>query len=475
MRDNDLIAYKQYQLSLKESFREGNVHSDVIARLIRSTGDRKIIVYPALLTWDTPVFNRPHQLLREFSRRGHLVFFLTPDPKADRAEPIRQAIPNLYLINDIGMLYCLRNEPVTLWVTWTPTAVCKELFCNATVVYDWLDELDVFGYYSEFMEIDHQKLLYEADYVFASSDSLLEKAKVVRQDAVLVPNGVCIEDFECSDHTVPEDMEAILAEGKPVIGFYGLLDDWRMDYDLVNHICKGCRDFNFVFIGPSYDGSVKRINKSENFFYLGPKDYGILKYYLRCFDAAIIPYKLTRLTESVFPMKLCEYMAAGKPVVTTDMRECRKFKSVFVSGDYEEFVQNMRKAITLKDNDDGDYRDVLYKEAHANTWKARVDVVINTLDRKKGSVNMPLDKQAAVLREELGAYEKLLTDCLEGFSFYEGELRKITSDLKGVESRLDAVLFSKTWRLGQFYGRMAGPESPIRRALNHPVLKRFMR
>ncbi len=463
MRHSNLTAYKNYQLSLKESFCNGSVHPDIIARFIRSAEDDKIIIYPALLTWDMPVFNRPHQLLREFSKRGFLVFFLTPDPKSDRAEPIREINPNLYLISDINLLYSLRSKPVILWITWPPTIVFREFFPECRLVYDMLDELDVFGWYCEFMEADHLRLLYGADYVFASSDSLYEKAGAVRQDAVLAPNGVCLEDFNCSGSAVPEDMKSILAAGRPVIGFYGLLDDWRMDYDLVNHICLECKEIDFVFIGPSYDESIRRINNSKNFFYLGPKDYAVLRHYLRCFDAAIIPYKITRLTESVFPLKLCEYMAGGRPIVATDMKECRKFRSVFISKDRDDFIANLKKALAVKD--DPQYLSLLAEEAHANTWKARVDVIINRMAGDSGSVDMPPERQAELLKEETAAYERLFAECLERFSYYEAEREKTACELTELRSHLNAVLSSKTWRLGQACGRLAGAESPIRKAL----------
>lgn len=461
MRDSDLIAYKQYQSSLKESFKGGDVRPDLIDRLIQSAGDRQIIAYPALLNWDIPVFNRPHHLLREFSKRGFLVFFLTPDPKTDSACPIREINPNLYIISDINMLSSLRDRKVILWITWPPTIVFREFFPEGRVVYDMLDELDVFGWYCEFMEVDHQRLLYGADYVFASSDALLEKARAARQDAVLVPNGVCIEDFEGSDAGVPEDMQPVLSKGRQVIGFYGLLDDWRMDYDLINHICCECPDLDFVFIGPSYDGSIKRIDSSGNFFYLGPKDYSSLKHYIKYFDAAIIPYKLTRLTESVFPLKLCEYMAAGRPVVATDMRECRKLRSVFISKDRNDFISNMRKALAVKA--DRAYLSLLAKEAQDNTWNSRVDVIIDSMTGNSGSINMPPDKQASVLKDEIDSYDRLFRGCLERFLYYDCEVRKMTDDIRELKTRLDAMYSSKTWRLGRLYGRLAGAGSPLRR------------
>ena len=279
------------------------------------------------------------------------------------------------------MLYCLKDEPIILWITWTPNLVCKELFPKSIVVYDWIDELDVFSFYSKLMEIDHRKLLYSADIILATSDALLKEAQDIRPDALLVPNGVFIEDFKTEGDFCPEDMTGIVSHGKPIIGYYGLLGEWRMDYDLINYLCRECGDLNFVFIGPSYDESSKRLKPAENLFLLGPKKYEELRDYLKQFDVAIIPYKVNRVTNSVFPVKLCEYMAGGKPVVTTNMQECKKFGSVFVSEKREDFISNIRKALFIKDQ--ADYLRILAYEASSNGWGGRGEEIVKALESEK--------------------------------------------------------------------------------------------
>jgi GT2 family glycosyltransferase/polysaccharide pyruvyl transferase WcaK-like protein len=440
----DWLNYKAYQERLKRQFYKNRYSRFQIDRILNRRNYKKIIFYPSPILWDVPLFQRPHQIFKELSKRGYLIFFLSPDPKADRAEPIREINENLYLIKDIDMLYCLKDEPIVLWITWTPNIVCKELFPNSIVVYDWIDELDIFGYYSKFMEIDHKKLLRSADIVLATSDSLLEEAKTLRSDALLVPNGVNIEDFKVEGDLVPEDMANILANGKPVIGFYGLLGDWRVDYDLVNYLCSECRDLNFVFIGPCYDGSAKKLKAADNLFLLGPKKYEELKYYLKHFDVAIIPYKVDRITNSVFPVKLCEYMAGGKPIATTNMTECRKFKSVLVSENGENFIKNIRKALLLKN--DMDYFKVLTEEAYSNRWEDRVDKVINALESERllePAGKEQIEERLSMAIEEIEAMQKLLDQSIYEIDVLNSKLTQTIVEREGLSSQLNQTLAKK--------------------------------
>ena len=442
------VSYKIHQERLKKQFYEKRYSNFMIERILKRTHYKKIVFYPSPIHWEIPLFQRPHQIFKELSKRGYLVFFLTPNPVEDRAEPIREINENLYLIKDIDMLHCLKDEPIILWITWTPNIVCKELFPKSIVVYDWIDELDVFSFYSKFMEIDHRKLLYSADIVLATSDSLLKEAKDLRADALLVPNGVFIGDFKVEGNSVPEDIAGILSDGKPIIGYYGLLADWRMDYDLVNYLCRECKDLNFVFIGPSYDGSSKKLKSAPNLFLLGPKKYEELRYYLKRFDVAIIPYKVDRITNSVFPVKLCEYMAGGKPVVTSNMKECKKFKSVLVSESYDDFISNIRKALLFKA--DREYRKILTEEANSNRWEDRVDKIITVLESggfPKRQEREGVEERLIIAEEEVQAMQNLLNHSFYATDVLQLKLNQTIAEKDNLWNQLNQTIAQKdkTW------------------------------
>lgn len=167
--------------------------------------------------------------------------------------------------------------------------------------------------------------------------------------------------------------------GQPIIGYYGALARW-FDYDLVRQAAQMHPDWNFVLIGPDHDDTLKQSNilSISNVHWLGSRDYSQLPGYLRHFSVATIPFLVNNITIATSPIKLFEYMAAGKPIVTSDMPECRKYPGVFVAHDVMEFVEQLENALALC-NEDG-YLQQLYKTAQENTWEVRVNQIIAALN-----------------------------------------------------------------------------------------------
>ena len=344
-----------------------------------------IFIYPPTVNWSITLFQRPHQIFRVLAEKGYLSFFCVPEPEKDGVEGLKRVQENLFLCGSGSLLHSfLKDQKVTIWSSWTPHKIFLDYFPRARLIYDFMDELDVFYGFSGSMEEDHDILLRKADLVLTSATSLWEKARKIREDALLVPNGAYLDDFRLETLPVPPpDLAPLLREGKPVIGYYGALAQW-LDYPLINYVIQRCRAFNIVLIGPDYDGSMKDLIKGKNLFWLGSKAYCDLKNYLYYFDVAMIPFKVNHVTESTSPVKLFEYMAGGKPIVTTNVRECRKYKSVYIAEDAEDFVQKIGLALERKN--DPEYAKLLEKEAKENSWHSRVDLVIEQLN-KRGCIN----------------------------------------------------------------------------------------
>ncbi|MGZ9233956.1 MAG: hypothetical protein ACXW4E_00390, partial [Anaerolineales bacterium] len=103
--------------------------------------------------------------------------------------------------------------------------------------------------------------------------------------------------------------------------------------------------------------------------------------HLRYFSVATIPFLVNNITVATSPIKLFEYMAGGKPIVTTDMPECRKYPGIFVAKNSKEFIDHLEYALTLVN--DPVYLQQLYQAAQANTWEARVNQIVDALETHK--------------------------------------------------------------------------------------------
>jgi glycosyltransferase involved in cell wall biosynthesis len=222
----------------------------------------------------------------------------------------------------------------------------------------------------------HRRLLKRAAVVVGTADDLVAELKPHRPDALLCPNGVDLAHFTTAAVTgddIPADMRAIVARGTPIIGYYGALAGW-FDFELVKHAAAALPDYQFVLIGPDYDGLTMQkagINAHPNIYWLGPKKYAELPRYLACFDVATIPFKLTEALQAVSPIKVFEYMAGGRPIVTTDLVECRKYPVVLIARTPQEWVERLRDAVALRQDDA--YLARLRRTAEENTWTARAN------------------------------------------------------------------------------------------------------
>lgn len=275
------------------------------------------------------------------------------------------------------------TSPILL-VSWTVNKKFISYLNRPVVIYDYIDDLNVFHQFDQKMIDDHKTLVQSADVVCATADKLYKEVTDLRGDALLCPNAVDYDVFNISVESglkyVPADIKHLVDAKKRIIGYYGALANW-FDYDLIEYTAQQITDWEVVLIGPDYDGSIhqSQILKIPNVTWLGSKNYNELPYYLFSFDVATIPFKVNEITEATSPVKLFEYMAGNRPIVTTEMPECKKYKSVFVSHNYDEFISNIQKAMGLKGQKE--YEALLREDALANTWLSRAKQIVNSIER----------------------------------------------------------------------------------------------
>jgi glycosyltransferase involved in cell wall biosynthesis len=177
-----------------------------------------------------------------------------------------------------------------------------------------------------------------------------------------------------------KDVAPFLAAGRPIAGYYGALAEW-FDYELLDEAARLCPGWSFLLIGPMYDQSLqgRPMLKRENVRWIGPRDYHLLPGYLSLFDVATIPFRINPITTATSPLKLYEYFAGGKPVVTTPMPECAAFPEVTIARDAKEFARALEAARAR--GLDGAFRETLRALGRENSWEARVQAVLTALTR----------------------------------------------------------------------------------------------
>jgi glycosyltransferase involved in cell wall biosynthesis len=208
---------------------------------------------------------------------------------------------------------------------------------------------------------------------FATSLKLVRKLKGISHCNVhYLPNAVELESFPCQVEQVskPEDLAEI---GQDIVGYIGNLDQ-RIDYELLYQTILDHQDKTFVIIGPRNDSSYHNYSFDDlsNVVFIGPKPHNQLFRYLRYFSCTIIPFVKNTLTASIYPLKINEYLAMGKPVVTTDFSDdVLTFSSVcYLAKNGLSFSQLIDEGISQKHEDTLIQKRISF--AHKNTWKDRV-------------------------------------------------------------------------------------------------------
>ncbi|MBI4737967.1 glycosyltransferase [Candidatus Woesearchaeota archaeon] len=273
-------------------------------------------------------------------------------------------------------------KPV-IWIG-TPSPVlvhCLDQWNDALVIYDCYDEIALFHNKQHAIIKAEKTLVARADIVLATAQRLYDRMRDLNPRTYLLPNGADVSHFARNlDQLVspPADIESV---PHPVIGYVGGIADW-FDLDLIEAIARCRPKWSFVLIGQN-DMSLKRQGVVENIHFLGQKKYQHLPDYIACFDVCLIPFKINAITESVSPIKLYEYLATGKPVVSSDLPEVRQYADLVAIAegprDFELAIERL-----LATPQSRAVQEARLRVAQANSWERRVDDVTMWIDQLRG-------------------------------------------------------------------------------------------
>ncbi|MEO0130238.1 MAG: glycosyltransferase [candidate division WOR-3 bacterium] len=269
------------------------------------------------------------------------------------------------------------QNPIWFWVI-------KKLK-KQIIIYDRIDDLKVFFPLPEtknFFEKVEKELLTKTTIIFSICKNIEEnlKKKYSKTKIVHLPNAVPQEWYEIINKKIDNSIlfpSQNFYFKRPIIGFVGSLF-WWIDFNLIEKCLQEFPQATFLFIGP-YKEDIKRLLKYKNLFLLGPRPYSLIPYYINFFDICILPFKKDEVAYNSDPIKIYEYLALGKPVVSTPIgtSDDNLDELVYFARTDEEFIVNINKA--LKENNQflqEKRREYIFQN---HTWEKRAETFIKVI------------------------------------------------------------------------------------------------
>jgi len=340
------------------------------------------------LRWDF-VYQRPQHIISRLAQEYRILFVEEPIAQTDQSHSLEVLGPNLHIFRpNISSLEELPAAIATLGVgsqfplAWFYSAsfsgVLKEIHFDH-VIYDCMDELSLFRGAPAALLDQERFLLQHSDIVFTGGRSLFESKRPLHPNVHCFPSSVDFDHFAKAKNGIPLPLD-IMDIPKPIVGYFGVIDE-RLDLGLVEKTALRLPQFSFVFIGPLAKIHDSELPRLPNIHYLGMKPYQTLPNYLKAFTIAMMPFALNDATKFISPTKTLEYMAAGKPIVSTRIKD--------VERDYSRCVHLVA--------DDEDFADLLIKlllQTGVSAESARYEEIL-----KNTSWNATVNKMRQVIAE----------------------------------------------------------------------------
>ncbi|MBI4121851.1 MAG: glycosyltransferase [Parcubacteria group bacterium] len=264
-------------------------------------------------------------------------------------------------------------------VVWSYNAFLPQALelAHSQTVFDAVDDWSLHASYKKeaaMLRQNYQRIGELAARIFTVSQGLVNNFPAGK--AQWVPNGVDLDAFAKPNSPAPE----IKPLPKPIIGYIGTVQE-RLDFKLLQTVCRRHQDKSFVFIGPVWGGVQAEANQLKqtcpNVFFLGRRPYNDVPAYLAAMDAAMIPHRLDSFLSTTNPMKMYDYLAAGKAVVSTPGAGTEQFtEQMYISADEEAFSAALDRALK---EDSEERRRQRRQAVQAHTWKARTDKMLTLL------------------------------------------------------------------------------------------------
>jgi len=366
----------------------------IINNEINSSPNNTIVLSLSMVDWNVPLFQRPQHVAQELAMLGVTYIYNTIN-SYDMVFGCRKLQKNLLLTDHYDEAYKIiadKKKFIHLYSTniseEDTVRINQAIEKGDTILYEYIDEISetISGHViPKSIRKRHERLLRDEDscIVIATATRLYEQvAKLRSKNFFLITNGVRTEDFSKTNKTVPSELNSLVNSNKPIIGYYGAFASW-FDYSLIIEVARRRPEWVFLLIGWDYDGTLAKsgITNLQNINIIGPIPYAKLSIYAQWFTVCTIPFLINEVTMSTSPVKVFEYMAMGKPIVTTPLPECKKYKQTIISEDNpNSFIKGIESALLLVDNQE--YCTDVRSVAAENTWKMKSSELLKCLRYK---------------------------------------------------------------------------------------------
>lgn len=395
-----VVANYFNKISFAVFFNHGKYRKE-IRTILNSSDFERIVLWRSSFGYNVPLFQRPQHIANNLAKSGCLVLYEVTT-MTDKVKTIKKHGDNIYLVNYNNILLnrILMEELENVILPKYVQLYSTDWKLSVKNIKDYMDK--GFGFIYEYIDdispelagtkeipqniIDKYEFAMSNEEVFVvvTADLLMQDVLGHRgeKNVVMSSNGVDYSFFETFDEEFEfeSEFEEILNKGKPIVCYYGALAKW-FDYELIKKMAQTDK-YSIVLFGIKYDESYdENLSDEVNIYFMGAREYRVLKNYAMKCDVLMIPFKINNITKATSPVKVFEYMALHKPIVTTDMNECRKYKSVLIGGSHREFLEQIDRALELRFEDS--YIEVLDKEAKENDWSMKAKAIINLVAEKE--------------------------------------------------------------------------------------------
>lgn len=360
---------------------------------------RPDVICFSIIDWEFR-YQRPQQIMSQFAIHGHRVFYIStsrfqPSGATSRVQVSKikdnvfevqltvERSPNVYgevveggnraamlaSLDELRRMFQI-DEAIgyVMIASWGGVALETKRLWNWRVVYDCMDEWENFpGIKRPLLEMELE-LVRRCDLLVVTGKRLYDKWQAYDRPMVLARNAVDWDFY--AERYRPNTLLADIKH--PVIGYYGAIADW-FDIELLTEAARKRPDYTFVLLGGVFDVDVSELKALPNVRILGQQPYETMPQYLYHFDACMIPFKINPITEATDPVKLYEYLSAGKPVVSVALAELEAYREYLYVADYkDDFISQLDRAVAENDPEMTAHR---RRFAQQHTWEQRYELI----------------------------------------------------------------------------------------------------